>query len=190
MTYFNYFFFHSLKTYLLLHFSTDFNKQGLKWKKKVISKFCRARFLNFDLVFLKLDFEIFWKLCYLIIHVKKSQKTYLLLHFSTDFDKQGLEWKVIPVSIIPRAEIINFDFVFQKLDFEIFWKLHYLIITVKNSQKTYLLLHFSTDFDKQGLKWKKMSISKITRARILNFDFVFQKLDFEILKIMLFNNFC
>ena len=118
---FEFFFFHSPKTYLLLHFSTDFNKQGLKWKKKSISKFCRAGFLNFHSVFRKLDFEIFWKLSYLIINVENSQKTYLLLHFSTEFDKQGLKWKNIPISKISRAGLLNFDSVFRKLDFEIFF---------------------------------------------------------------------
>ena len=109
------------KTYFLLPFSTDFNKRGLKWMKKSISKLCRARFLNFHSVFWKLDFEIFWKLSYLIINVENSQKTYLLLHFSTEFDKQGLKWKNIPISKISRAGLLNFDSVFRKLDFEIFF---------------------------------------------------------------------
>ena len=50
------------------------------------------------------------------------------------------------------------------------------IIYVKISQKSYLLLHFSTDFDKQGLEWKKKSISKIASNRIFKFWFHFSEI--------------
>ena len=55
---------------------------------------------------------------------------------------------------------------------------------------TYLLLHFSTDFNKLGLKWKNKSIAKISRAGILNLNLVFLKLDFEISKMMSCNKLC
>ena len=60
----------------------------------------------------------------------------------------------------------------------------------KISQKTYLPLHFSTDFNKKGLKWKKKSISKISPAGFLTFYLVFPKLDFELSKMMPWNNLC
>ena len=57
-------------------------------------------------------------------------------------------------------------------------------------KKPYLLLHFSANFSKQGLKWKNKSISKISPAGMLNLNLVFLKLDSEILKMMSCNKLC
>ena len=135
---------------------------------------------HFD-VLLKL-FE-FWPknklLNYLINLSINLQKPYLLLHFSTDFNKQGLKWKNKIISKRIWSPIFEFQFRFPEIGLWNF-KMMSLNNLCFDSLKTYLLLHFSTDFDKQGLKWKKMLISKFSRAGFLNFHFVFLKLDFEI----------
>ena len=63
------------------------------------------------------------------------------------------------------------------------------IIYVKISQKTYLLLHFSTDFDNQGLKWKKKSIPKRFWSPIFEFQFGFSEIRLWIWKMMTLNFF-
>ena len=172
----------SQKTYLPLHFSTDFNKKGLKWKKKSISKISPAGFLTFYLVFPKLDFELSkmmpWNnLCWKF--PKKLNSPSFLNRFQQTISQMKEECS---------SRIIKFRFRFSEIGLWNF-KIDVLKkIMLKISQKTYLLLHFSTDLDKQGLKWKNKSISKISRAGFLNFDFVFLKLDFEISKLRSWKN--
>ena len=57
-------------------------------------------------------------------------------------------------------------------------------IYVKISEKTYLLLYFSTDFNKQGLKWKNKEISKRNRRLIFKFQFYFPEIRLKNFKMM------
>ena len=57
----------------------------------------------------------------------------------------------------------------------VFENIHFSDSIRVHSHKTYLLLLFSTDFDKRGLKLKLIQLSKTFRAKFLNLVLVFEK---------------